>query len=121
MVEIKRLVPAPGVGSGWKGDSRQPLDVSKAVTPIGAPVNVDPLAVSRYHSLSDRGPTVAIPDPSKLDSPAKGFWERVETPAKVVSMVALPIVIAIGGWLIQKSVMQQSDSKNYVAHEGVGG
>src|SRR6516164_3217484 len=27
VVEIKRLVPAPGVGSGWKGDSRQPLDV----------------------------------------------------------------------------------------------
>ena len=58
---------------------------------------------------------MAIPDPSKLNSPAKGFWERVETPAKVVSMVALPVVVAIGGWFIQKSVMQQSVSKDYVA------
>lgn len=57
----------------------------------------------------------ATTDSSEINSSAKGFWERVETPAKVVSMVALPIVIAIGGWFIQKSVMQQSVSKDYVA------
>src|SRR3954471_21391160 len=46
---------------------------------------------------------------------AKSLWEKIEPAAKVLSSIAIPIVIAIGGWWIQSSVTQQSINKDYVS------
>jgi 2',3'-cyclic-nucleotide 2'-phosphodiesterase (5'-nucleotidase family) len=43
-----------------------------------------------------------------------GFWTRVEKPAKVLSLVALPLVVAVGGWWVQRSVATQAVNKDYV-------
>jgi WD40 repeat protein len=43
------------------------------------------------------------------------LWEKIEPAAKVLSSIAIPIVIAIGGWWIQSSVTQQSINKDYVS------
>jgi WD40 repeat protein len=42
-------------------------------------------------------------------------WESAETFSKVISAIAIPIVIAVGGWWIQNSITKQSISKDYVA------
>jgi WD40 repeat protein len=37
-----------------------------------------------------------------------------ETIAKIVSLIAIPVVLAVGGWFIQKSLSDQSLKKDYV-------
>lgn len=45
-------------------------------------------------------------------------WEQLltlaEQLAKIISYIAIPIVLAMGGWNIQKAVAQQAVSKDYV-------
>ena len=41
-------------------------------------------------------------------------WKKWESASKTVSALAIPIVIAIGGWLIQQSISTQSVNKDYV-------
>lgn len=41
-------------------------------------------------------------------------WERIERIAKLLSLVAIPIVLAIGGWLIQGSLADRNVSQEYV-------
>lgn len=43
------------------------------------------------------------------------IWEKLEAASKIISAIAIPIVIAIGGWWIQNSITKQSISKDYVA------
>lgn len=40
--------------------------------------------------------------------------DRVEQVAKTVSIIAIPVVLAVGGWFIQHAVSQQSVDKDYV-------
>jgi WD40 repeat protein len=42
------------------------------------------------------------------------FWAKAESISKVLSAIAIPIVIAVGGWWIQNSITKQSISKDYV-------
>ena len=42
------------------------------------------------------------------------FWAKAESISKVLSAIAIPIVIAFGGWWIQNSITKQSISKDYV-------
>src|ERR1700722_14352819 len=42
------------------------------------------------------------------------FWDKLESSTKIISAIAIPVVIAIGGWWIQNSITRQSISKDYV-------
>jgi hypothetical protein len=41
--------------------------------------------------------------------------DQVETLAKIVSFIALPFVVALGGWWVQRSLATQAVNKDYVA------
>jgi len=41
-------------------------------------------------------------------------WERMERIAKLLSLIAIPVVLAIGGWLIQNSLADRNVSQEYV-------
>jgi cytochrome b561 len=41
-------------------------------------------------------------------------WEQRETVAKILSLIAIPIVLAIVGWLVQSSLSARSASQEYV-------
>jgi hypothetical protein len=45
----------------------------------------------------------------------KDRLERVETIAKIFSLVALPFVVAVGGWQIQKQIAKNALDKEYVS------
>lgn len=47
--------------------------------------------------------------PSKADS-----WAGIEAVSRILSIAAIPIVIAVGGWLVQKRLQEQSVRKDYV-------
>jgi WD40 repeat protein len=42
-------------------------------------------------------------------------WEKAESATKMVSAIALPIVLAVGGWWLQSSITNQSIGKDYVS------
>lgn len=44
----------------------------------------------------------------------KSFLDMLESWSKIIAAIAIPVVIAIGGWIIQDSVSKQSTSKDYV-------
>jgi hypothetical protein len=43
-----------------------------------------------------------------------GLWDRTEQIAKILALIAIPALIAIGGWIIQHSISLQSVNKDYV-------
>jgi hypothetical protein len=45
----------------------------------------------------------------------KDLWEVVESTSKIIAALAIPVVLGVGGWLIQSTVSQQSVSKDYVS------
>ena len=44
----------------------------------------------------------------------KSFWDTAEKISKTLSIAAIPIVLAIGGWLIQKRLQDQTLRRDYV-------
>ncbi len=42
------------------------------------------------------------------------FWDTAEKVSKTVSIAAIPVVLAIGGWLIQKRLQDQTLRRDYV-------
>jgi WD40 repeat protein len=52
--------------------------------------------------------------PTGYKSATMTLWEKLESSTKIISAVAIPIVIAVGGWWIQNSITKQSISKDYV-------
>jgi hypothetical protein len=48
------------------------------------------------------------------NGPKKNFWDTAEKISKTVSIAAIPIVLAIGGWLIQKRLQDQTLRRDYV-------
>ena len=49
-----------------------------------------------------------------LDRSAKSFWETAEKVSKTLSIAAIPIVLAVGGWMIQKRLQDQTLRRDYV-------
>lgn len=41
-------------------------------------------------------------------------WEAIERVSKTLSIAAIPIVLAAGGWIVQKELQDQSVSRDYV-------
>jgi peptidoglycan L-alanyl-D-glutamate endopeptidase CwlK len=46
--------------------------------------------------------------------PKHDNWETIERITKVISVALIPVVLAIGGWLIQKQLQVESIKKDYV-------
>jgi WD40 repeat protein len=46
--------------------------------------------------------------------PKKNVFDRFEQLARIISIVAIPVIIAVVGWLIQSAVTQQNISRDYV-------
>jgi WD40 repeat protein len=44
----------------------------------------------------------------------KSWLENIESISKIAAAIAIPIVIAVGGWWIQSSLSTQAVSKDYV-------
>lgn len=42
-------------------------------------------------------------------------WDHLERFARVLSLIAIPVAVAIGGWWIQDAISQRSVTKDYVA------
>ena len=51
-----------------------------------------------------------------IESPAqrKSFWETAEKISKTFSIAAIPIVLATGGWIIQRRLQDQTLQRDYV-------
>lgn len=58
--------------------------------------------------MSD-SPEATNPQPTGSDR-----WDRAERIAKLFSLVAIPVVLALGGWLIQNSLAERNVSQEYV-------
>lgn len=48
------------------------------------------------------------------ESEKKSWWDRIEQFAKIVSIVAVPVILGFGGWWIQDAVSRRSVNKDYV-------
>ena len=46
--------------------------------------------------------------------PADNWLDTAEKLARIVSIAAIPVVIAIGGWLIQRQLQDQAIRRDYV-------
>jgi WD40 repeat protein len=53
--------------------------------------------------------------PAGAEAKEPASWDNLEAVSKIISAIAIPVVIAIGGWWIQNSITKQSISKDYVA------
>jgi hypothetical protein len=45
---------------------------------------------------------------------SQGRWDRIERISKALSLAAVPVVLAIGGWLVQRQIQDQSIRRDYV-------
>jgi hypothetical protein len=50
----------------------------------------------------------------RTDAARRGRWDGIEQAAKILSLVAIPIVVALFGWLIQDAVAKRHVSQEYV-------
>lgn len=57
---------------------------------------------------------VLINKSEKSEKPNKDYWETIERVSKTLSIAAIPVVLAIGGWIIQQRLQNQTVSKDYV-------
>jgi hypothetical protein len=48
------------------------------------------------------------------DAQHKSFWETAEKISKTFSIAAIPVVLAIGGWIIQRRLQDQTLQRDYV-------
>jgi len=53
--------------------------------------------------------SAARAEPAKPDG-----WDRVETVSRTLSIAAIPVLLAVVGWLVQKQIQKQSVGKDYV-------
>lgn len=44
----------------------------------------------------------------------KSPWKTIESVSKTLSIAAIPVVLAVGGWIIQQRLQDQTVSKDYV-------
>lgn len=55
----------------------------------------------------------SVPDEVDLEG-EKVLLERMEKLAKVFSLIAIPVAIAWGGWVVQKEIQDQAIRRDYV-------
>lgn len=51
---------------------------------------------------------------SQSDARRQNFWETAEKISKTFSIAAIPVVLAIGGWMIQRRLQDQTLQRDYV-------
>lgn len=44
----------------------------------------------------------------------RDLWDRLEQAAKVLSLVAIPVVVGLTGWLIESAISKQNVNQQYV-------
>jgi hypothetical protein len=52
--------------------------------------------------------------PESLNPKSMGKWEAIERVSKTLSIAAIPIVLAVGGWVLQERLQDQAVSRDYV-------
>ncbi|HYX29589.1 MAG TPA: hypothetical protein VE863_13565 [Pyrinomonadaceae bacterium] len=62
--------------------------------------------------MPDDNPQSNLNQQTKLSAADK--WNRIETISKVLSIAAIPVVLAVGGWIVQRQIQNQSVAKDYV-------
>src|SRR5260221_9817050 len=53
-------------------------------------------------------------NPAKPPRGMKDAWEVLESISKIIAALGIPVVLGVGGWIIQGTVSQQTVSKDYV-------
>jgi hypothetical protein len=83
-----------------------PASIGEQATSVRAqPTNSNPASEARNPATgSNTRAEAANPD----------LWSRLETISRILSIAAIPIVVALGGWLVQRQLQKQSVSKDYV-------
>lgn len=61
---------------------------------------------SEYESGRSTEPTTHV---------SRDIWDKLDVLSRIVSAIAIPSVIAIGGWFLQHSTSEESIRKDYVA------
>jgi len=51
---------------------------------------------------------------SEAAAKAAGMLDKLEQIAKILSLIAIPVVVAIFGWLVQNSLSERSVKQEYV-------
>jgi WD40 repeat protein len=59
-------------------------------------------------------PTEIPPDAATLPAKTAFKWDQVEKVARVLSLIAIPVVLAIVGWIVQNSLSDRSVGQEYV-------
>jgi hypothetical protein len=62
--------------------------------------------------VADPGENGSSSKPSKASK--KDTWEVLESISKIIAALGIPVVLGVGGWIIQGTVSQQTVSKDYV-------
>ena len=52
--------------------------------------------------------------PENLNPRSMSKWEAIERVSKTLSIAAIPIVLAVGGWVLQERLQDQTVSRDYV-------
>src|SRR5260221_13170042 len=53
-------------------------------------------------------------NPAKPPRRMKDAWEVLESISKIIAALGIPVVLGVGGWIIEGTVSQQTASKDYV-------
>lgn len=51
---------------------------------------------------------------NKSESQSSDKWTTIERVSKVLSIAAIPVVLAVGGWIIQRQLQNQTVNRDYV-------
>jgi hypothetical protein len=78
------------------GDERAPINATEVVTV--AMTNPDGNGISSQSSTASK----------------KDAWEVLESISRIIAALGIPVVLGVGGWIIQGTVSQQTVSKDYV-------
>jgi len=62
--------------------------------------------------VADPGENGSSSKPSNVSK--KDTWEVLESISKIIAALGIPVVLGVGGWIIQGTVSQQTVSKDYV-------
>ena len=58
--------------------------------------------------------TASAASAARAEAAKPDAWDRVETVSRTLSIAAIPVLLAVVGWLVQRQIQKQSVGKDYV-------